>query len=55
MDRTDNSREMVMYEIEYNLYYKGHMKQVKIDVCNLGRIEVILGIPRLAAHNPKIN
>jgi len=55
MDRTDNSREMVMHEIEYNLYYKGHMKQVKIDVCNLGRIEVILGIPRLAAHNPKIN
>jgi len=26
-----------------------------MDVCNLGRMEVILGMPWLAAHNPEIN
>jgi len=26
-----------------------------MDVCNLGKTEVILGIPWLAAHNPEIN
>jgi len=26
-----------------------------MDVCNLGRTEVILGMPWLAAHNPEIN
>jgi len=26
-----------------------------MDVCNLGKIEVILNIPWLAIHNPEIN
>ena len=26
IDRIDNSREMVIYEIEYNLYYKGYVE-----------------------------
>ena len=55
MDRTDNSGGMVMHEIECNLYYKRYIEQVKIDICDLGRIEVILGIPQLAAYNPKID
>jgi len=28
---------------------------VRFDVCNLGRTEVILGMPWLAAHNPEID
>jgi len=28
---------------------------MRLDVCNLGRTEVILGMPWLAAHNPEIN
>ena len=31
------------------------MERIKIDVCNLGRTEVILGMPWLTAHNPEIN
>jgi len=46
---------MVMHEIEYNLYYKGHIEWVKIDIYNLGRIEVILGILWLAVHNLNID
>ena len=26
-----------------------------MDICNLGKTEVILGMPWLAAHNPEIN
>ena len=26
-----------------------------MDICELGKIEVILGMPWLAAHNPEIN
>jgi len=46
---------MVMHEIECSLYYKGHIEWVKMDIYNLGRIEVILGIPWLAVHNLNID
>jgi len=45
VNRIDNNREMAMYEIEYNLYYKGYIEQVKMDIYNLERTEVILEIP----------
>jgi len=44
-----------MHEIEVNVYYQGHVERMKLDVCNLGRTEVILGMLWLAAHNPEIN
>ena len=28
---------------------------MRIDVCDLGKTEVILGMPQLAVHNPEIN
>ena len=55
VDGIDNDRRMVMHKIECNLYYKGHVEQVKMDVYDLERIKVILGMPQLAAHNPKID
>jgi len=55
VDRTKNSGGMVMHEIECNVYYKGHVEQMQLDVCDLGRTEVILGMPWLAAHNPEID
>jgi len=33
-----------MHEVEVNVYYKSYVKRMKIDICNLGRTEVILGI-----------
>ena len=55
VDGTGNSGGLVMHEIEVNVYYQGHVERMKLDVCDLGRTEVILGMPWLAAHNPKIN
>jgi len=55
VDGTENSGGMVTYEIECNVYYKGHVKRIRLDVCDLERTEVILGMPWLAAHNPEID
>jgi len=55
VDGTGNSGGLVTHEIEVNVYYRGHVERIKLDVCDLGRTEVILGMPWLAAHNPEIN
>ena len=44
---TENSRGAILHEIKVNLYFKGHVERVRIDMCNLGKTEVILGIPWL--------
>jgi len=31
------------------------MERMRIDVCDLEKTKIILGMPWLAAHNPKIN
>ena len=38
-----------------DVYYKNHMERIRMDICDLGKTEIILGIPWLAAHNPEIN
>ena len=55
VDGTKNSGETITHEIEVNIFFKEHVKRVKMDVYNLGRTEVILGMPWLAAHNIEIN
>ena len=55
VDRTDNVRGRIMHKIECNIYYRGHVERMRMDVCNLGRMEVILGMPWLSAHNPEID
>jgi len=55
MNGTNNSEGAIMYQVECNVYYKGHIERIRIDVCNLGKTEVILGMPWLAAYNPEIN
>ena len=37
------------------MFFKGHMERARMDVCNLGKTEVILGMLWLAAYNPKID
>jgi len=55
VDGTGNSGGLVTHDIEVNVYYRGHVERMRLDVCDLGRTEVILGMPWLAAHNPEIN
>jgi len=55
VDGTINSRGVITHQVECNVFYKGHIERMKMDVCDLGKTEVILGMPWLAAHNPEIN
>ena len=41
--------------MEANVYYKDHIERIRIDVCNLGKTDVILGMPWLQVYNPEIN
>jgi len=51
VDGMVNAERAIMYQIEYNMFFKGYVERARMDVCNLGKTEMILGIPWLAAHN----
>jgi len=55
VDGTANAGGAVMYQVECNIFFKGHMERVRMDMCNLGKTELILGMLWLAAHNPEID
>ena len=55
MDGTINIGEAIMHQVECNMFFKEHIERVRMDICNLGKTEVILGMPWLAAHNPEID
>jgi len=55
VDGTGNSGGAILHKVEVNLYFKGHVERVRMDVCDLGKMEVILGMPWLQAHNPEID
>ena len=55
VDKINNSGEAIIHQVEANMYYKGHVERRRMDVCDLGKTEVILGMPWLQAHNPEIN
>jgi len=55
VDRTVNAGGAITYQIECNMFFKGYVERARMDVCNLGKTEVILGILWLVAHNPEID
>ena len=55
VDGTNNSAGKITYQVEVNVYYKGHIERIKMDVCDLEKRNVILGILWLQAYNPEIN
>jgi len=55
VDGTNNSGEAITHQVEVNVYYKNHIERMRMDVCNLGKTNVILGMLWLQAHNPEIN
>lgn len=50
-----HSEGAITHEAETNVYYKEHMERVRMNVCELGKVDVILGMLWLAVHNPEIN
>ena len=45
----------IMHQVECNMFFKEHMERARMDVCDLGKTELILEMPWLAAHNPEID
>ena len=45
MDGTINVGGAITHQVECNMFFKGHMERVRIDMCNLGKTEIILGMP----------
>ena len=54
IDRTMNIERTITHQVEYNIFFKRYIERVRINVCNLEKLEVILGILQLAAHNLEI-
>jgi len=52
---TNNSAGTISHQIEVNIYYKNHVKRMKIDVYNLEKTDIILEMPWLQVLNPEIN
>ena len=39
---TNNSTKAIIYQVKVNMYYKGHIKRMRMDICNLERTDIIL-------------
>ena len=44
VNRTNNSAEAITHQVEVNMYYKGYIERMRMDVYDLGRTDVILGM-----------
>ena len=51
VNRMYNSRGAVTYQVEVNMYYKNHIKRIRIDVCDLEKTDIILGMLWLQVYN----
>jgi len=45
VDGTNNSGGAITHQVECNVFYKDYVERMRIDVCDLGKTEVILGMP----------
>jgi len=45
VDGMYNSRGAIIHQVEVNVYYKNHMKRIRMDVCDLEKTDIILEIP----------
>ena len=45
VDGTSNSGSAITHKVEVNMFYKGHVESIQMDVCELGKTDIILGMP----------
>jgi len=55
IDGMNNSGGAITHQVKVNVYYKNHIKRIRMDMYDLGKTEVILGMLWLQAYNPEIN
>jgi len=42
IDGMNNSGGAITYQMEVNVYYKNYVERMRMDICDLGRTDVIL-------------
>jgi len=55
VDWSLNKEKPIENTVEVNIYYQGHKERIEIDVIGGQKWMVILGMPWLVYHNPKID
>jgi len=45
VNRIENSRGNITYQVEVNIFYKNHVERMRMDVCNLEKTKMILEMP----------
>jgi len=55
VDSINNSRGVITYQVEVNVYYKNYVERMRMNVYNLKRTDIILGMLWLQVHNPETN
>ena len=55
MDGSFNREGPIENMVDVNVYYKGHVERMEIDVIGRQKWGVILGMPWLECHNPEID
>jgi len=55
IDGTNNSGGAIIHQMKVNIYYKSHVKRIRINMYNLQRTDIILDILWLQVYNHEIN
>jgi len=55
IDGSFNKEGPIEHTVEVKIYYQGHRERTEIDVIRGQKWSIILGMPWLAYHNPKID
>ena len=51
----NNSAGAITHQMEVNKYYKSHVERIRMDIYDLEKTDVILGMLWLQVYNPEIN
>ena len=55
MDGMLNKGGLITEEVMMMMSHKGHKEKAVFEVCELGKVMIIIGLPWLQKHNPEIN
>ena len=55
VDGTLNIGGSITHEATLTMTHKGHKEDVTFEICNLGKVNLIIGFTWLQKHNPEIN
>jgi len=53
VDGTVNIGGAITHQVECNMFFKEHVERIRIDICNLGKTEVILGDAVACSPQPR--